>query len=130
MPAIALGAQHQDNHHAAYVKNLNGVLKDHPELHARPPHELIAHLADALRTSGRWRATTRAGAPITRCSNRLWGSEGELATAVARYFGSFAQMQEDLNKTATRSSAPAGRWCLSILRASLPSFPVGTRTRH
>jgi superoxide dismutase, Fe-Mn family len=98
---------HHDKHHAAYVNNLNGALKDHPELHARPLHELVAHLADApedIRTVVRNNAGGHANHTMFWQIMGGKGGEpdGDLAAAIARDFGSFAKMQEDLNKTAAR----------------------------
>jgi len=47
---------HHDKHHAAYVKNLNAALADHPDLAKLPVYDLIEHLdrvPESIRTAVR-----------------------------------------------------------------------------
>src|SRR5258708_22766009 len=47
---------HHDQHHAAYVSNLNAIVKDHPQIVDMAPLDLLENLAslpDAIRTGVR-----------------------------------------------------------------------------
>ena len=94
---------HHDKHHAAYVSNLNGALKDHPELQGKTLDELLASLNDlpeAIRTIVRNNAGGHAN--HTMFWQVLGGKggepDGDLAAAINRDFGSFAKLQADFNQ--------------------------------
>ncbi len=98
---------HHDKHHAGYVNNLNAALKDHPEFHAKPLPELLAHTADlpeAIRTAVRNNAGGHANHTMFWQVMGGKGGEpdGELAAAITRDFGSLAKLQEEFNKAGAR----------------------------
>jgi len=98
---------HHDKHHAAYVSNLNAALKDHADLQTKPLPELLAHLSDVPEDI---RTTVRNNAGGHANHTMFWqvmggkGGEpdGDLAAAIARDFGGFAKLKEELNKAAAR----------------------------
>ncbi|MGP0002101.1 MAG: hypothetical protein ACLPKW_30805 [Acetobacteraceae bacterium] len=63
---------HHDKHHAAYVANLNAVVKDHSRL--RPCHyqPCWQSSTNSRRRSARPYATMAAAMQTTRCFGRLW----------------------------------------------------------
>ena len=98
---------HHDKHHASYVSNLNAALKDHADLQAKPLPELLAHLSDApedIRTAVRNNAGGHANHTMFWQVMGGKGGEpdGDLAAAIARDFGGFAKLKEELNKAAAR----------------------------
>ncbi|ONG50981.1 superoxide dismutase [Pseudoroseomonas deserti] len=100
-------ALHHDRHHAAYVTNLNGALKDHSALAGMKLEELLAKLPEApeavrtvLRNNGGGHANHamfwqimggQGGAPT-----------GELAEAITRDLGGFDKMKTDFNGAGAR----------------------------
>jgi superoxide dismutase, Fe-Mn family len=108
-PAIdALTMQlHHDKHHAAYVNNLNGALKEHPPLQGKRLDELLAALSDVPEEI---RTTVRNNAGGHANHSMFWevmggkGGEpdGDLGAAIARDFTSLAKLQADFNQAATR----------------------------
>ena len=115
---------HHDKHHAAYVSNLNAALKDHADLQAKPLPELLAHLSDApedIRTAVRNNAGGHANHTMfwQVMGGKGGAPDGDLAAAIAR---DLCAASRSCVRTSTRRpcawSAPAGRWCWSIRRAS------------
>ena len=93
---------HHDKHHAAYVKNLNAALKDHPKAAALPLGQILAKLAELpedIRTAVRNNGGGHAN------HSRFWkvmgagggAPEGELKAAIERDLGGLAKMQEEFN---------------------------------
>jgi superoxide dismutase, Fe-Mn family len=93
---------HHDKHHATYVTNLNKALADHPQLDAKPLHELLANLnsvPEGIRTAvrnnggGHWNHTFfwkimgpgKGGTP-----------SGKLAEAIAASFESFDKFKTNI----------------------------------
>ncbi len=86
---------HHDKHHQTYVTNLNNALKDHPDVAAHSPQDLIKNLnslPEGVRTAVRnnggghvnhtmfWELMTPGGSSTPT---------GELAAAITSTFGSF-----------------------------------------
>jgi len=107
---------HHDKHHAAYVRNLNAALADHPDIAKQPVEELVKHLdrvPEAVRTAVRnnggghanhsffWQAMQphAPGQPKT-----------ELAKAIDAKFGSFSTFQEQFNKAALSVFGSGWAW--------------------
>lgn len=97
---------HHDKHHAAYVKNLNAAVADHPELAGKTVDELVANLnavPDAVRTAVRNQGGGHANHsfwwPLLSVSG---GSEpkAELAKDIGTAFGSYSAFQEKFSKAA------------------------------
>jgi Fe-Mn family superoxide dismutase len=98
---------HHDRHHAAYVTNLNNVIKDHSNVAAMPLQDIVAKLAEmpeairtALRNNGGGHANHTmfwqvmgpgGGAP-----------QGDLAAAITRDLGGLQKLQDDFNAAGLR----------------------------
>lgn len=111
---------HHDKHHATYVAKLNAALEGAPELASLPIDELIADLSavpDPIRGAvrnnggGHWNhsffwklmAPGAGGEPT-----------GDLATAIAESFGSFASFQEKFEAAGAARFGSGWVWlCLS-----------------
>ena len=94
---------HHDKHHAAYVTNLNAAVKDHPQVAAMPLSQMLAKLAELPEPI---RAAVRNNGGGHANHSMFWqvmggkGGEptGDLAAAITRDFGSFAQLRDGFNK--------------------------------
>lgn len=96
---------HHDKHHAAYVSNLNGALKDQPDLHDVTLRDLLARtqtLPEAIRTVVRNNAGGHANHTMIWQVMGGKGGEptGDVAKAISRDFGSFANLKTAFNKAA------------------------------
>jgi Fe-Mn family superoxide dismutase len=94
---------HHDKHHAAYVANLNAALKDYPEVAALPLTQILGKLSelpDRIRTAVRNNGGGHAYHSLfwTIMGGKGGDPDGELGAAIARDFGSFAQLRTDFNK--------------------------------
>jgi superoxide dismutase, Fe-Mn family len=94
---------HHDKHHAAYVANLNAAVKDHPKVAAMTLVEMLARineLPEAIRAMVRNNGGGHANHSMfwQVMGGKGGDPEGALAAAVARDFGSFAQLKADFNK--------------------------------
>ena len=94
---------HHDKHHAAYVANLNAAVKDHPQVAGLPLTQLLAklnELPDTIRTAVRNNGGGHAYHSLfwTVMGGKGGDPDGDVAAAIARDFGSFAQLKTDFNK--------------------------------
>jgi len=94
---------HHDKHHAAYVANLNAAVNDHPQVAAMPLTHMLAklnELPDTIRTAVRNNGGGHAWHSMfwTVMGGKGGDPDGDVAAAIARDFGSFAQMKSDFNK--------------------------------
>jgi Fe-Mn family superoxide dismutase len=94
---------HHDKHHAAYVANLNAAMKDHPQVAAMPLSQMLAKLGElpeairgTVRNNGGGHANHSMFWPIM--GGKGGEPTGDLAAAITRDFGSFAQLKEGFNK--------------------------------
>ena len=94
---------HHDKHHAAYVANLNAAVKDHPQVAAMPLSQMLAKLAElpepiraAVRNNGGGHANHSMFWPVM--GGKGGEPAGDLAAAITRDFGSFAQLKDAFNK--------------------------------
>lgn len=94
---------HHDKHHAAYVKNLNTALKNHPQLSALPLEELLVKLGDVPEDI---RLTVRNNAGGHANHSMFWeimgtpgapGPEGDLKSAIERDFGRLDELKQRFN---------------------------------
>lgn len=94
---------HHDKHHAAYVKNLNTALKDHPQLSALPLEELLVKLDDVPEDI---RLTVHNNAGGHANHSMFWeimgtpgapGPEGDLKSAIERDFGGLDELKQRFN---------------------------------
>lgn len=94
---------HHDKHHAAYVANLNAAVKDHPQVAALPLTQILAklnELPDTIRTAVRNNGGGHAYHSMfwTVMGGKGGDPDGDVAAAIIRDFGSFAQLKTDFNK--------------------------------
>jgi len=96
-------ALHHDKHHAAYVANLNAAVKDNPQVAAMTLTQMLAklnELPDTIRTAVRNNGGGHAYHSMFWVVMGGKGGDpaGDVATAITRDFGSFAQLKADFNK--------------------------------
>ncbi len=91
---------HHDKHHAAYVTNVNNALKDHADLAAHSPEDLIKHL-DKLPEAIRPAVRNNGGGNVNHSmfwkvmgANAGGAPTGKLAEAIDAAFGSFDAFKE------------------------------------
>ncbi|MEA2767954.1 MAG: superoxide dismutase, Fe-Mn family [Acetobacteraceae bacterium] len=94
---------HHDKHHAAYAANLNEAVKDHLQVAAMTLTQILAklnELPDTIRTAVRNNGGGHAYHSMfwTVMGGKGGDPDGDLATAIARDFGSIAQLKVDFNK--------------------------------
>jgi len=94
---------HHDKHHAAYVANLNAAVKDHPEVAALTLTQILAkvnELPEAIRAAVRNNGGGHAYHSMfwTIMGGKGGDPDGDVAAAITRDFGSFAQLKTDFNK--------------------------------
>jgi Fe-Mn family superoxide dismutase len=94
---------HHDKHHAAYVTNLNAAVKDHSQVAAMTLTQMLAklnELPDTIRTAVRNNGGGHAYHSMfwTIMGGKGGDPDGDVATAISRDFGSFAQLKTDFNK--------------------------------
>jgi Fe-Mn family superoxide dismutase len=94
---------HHDKHHAAYVSNLNAAVKDHPQVAVMQLTEMLARLnelPEAIRMTVRNNGGGHANHSMfwTVMGGKGGEPTGGVASAIARDFGSFAQLKADFNK--------------------------------
>lgn len=110
---------HHDKHHAAYVTNLNNALKEHPDLQAKSPEQLIKDLASvpegirmAVRNNGGghvnhtffWELMTPGGAKEPT---------GDLATAIHTAFGSLDALKAAVNDAGAKRFGSGWSWLVA-----------------
>jgi Fe-Mn family superoxide dismutase len=113
---------HHDRHHGTYVNNVNKALESAPELAALPIEELLRDLnrvPESIRTAVRNNGGGHANHTLFwQIMGPGGGGEptGALATAIARTFGSVAELKSKVN------AAGAGRfgsgWAWLVLDGS------------
>jgi len=116
---------HHGKHHQAYVNSLNAALKDHPRLLGKPIEQLLEHLDDVpekVRTAvrnfggGHYNHTL-----YWNCIKPGGGGEptGDLARAISRKFGSFAEFKDRLTAAAIRQFGSGWAWLVKTRRGDL-----------
>ncbi len=107
---------HHDKHHKAYVDNANKLLADQPELAKLTPEELLKDL-DKAPESIRTGLRNNVGGHVNH--SLFWqmmspkgGGEpkGELAEAINKQFGSFAEFQKKFNEAAMKRFGSGWAW--------------------
>ena len=112
---------HHDKHHAAYVANLNAALKDHPQVAAMKLPAMLASLSqlpDSIRTVVRNNGGGHANHSMfwQVMGGKGGDPNGEVATAIDRDFGSFAQLSDSFNKAA--ASVFGSGWAMVLVEQS------------
>jgi Fe-Mn family superoxide dismutase len=122
-------ALHHDRHHAGYVEKLNAALEPFPELHDRSASWLLLNL-DKLPVKARVAVRNNAGGHENH--SLLWKAmtprgagapAGDLADAIDRDFGGFAQLKARFAEAASEvlgsgRAATTIRWRKSTSRSS------------
>ncbi|CAN1724658.1 superoxide dismutase (Mn) [Hyphomicrobium sp. 1Nfss2.1] len=93
---------HHDKHHAAYVKNLNAAVKDHPKVAAMKLEEILVKLPEMPESI---RTTVRNNAGGHANHSMFWqimghdggAPEGELKAAIEADLGGLDKLKEDFN---------------------------------
>jgi len=93
---------HHDQHHAAYVSNLNAIAKDYPQIVDAPPVDLLqklAELPDAIRTGVRNNLGGHANHTMFWTVMKAGGGKppGELAAAIDRDLGGMERLMNDFD---------------------------------
>ena len=93
---------HHDRHHAAYVSNLNAVLRDNPQVAQQPIERILGSLQEmpesirtVLRNNGGGHANHTMFWEIM--GGKGGAPSGEVAEAVTRDLGGFEKMKTDFN---------------------------------
>ena len=94
---------HHDRHHAAYVGNLNGAVKDYPQLAALSPEAILAKLGDipdAIRTLMRNNAGGHANHTMfwQVMGGKGGVATGDVAAAIERDFGGLDALKLAFNR--------------------------------
>src|SRR4051794_21938068 len=116
---------HHDKHHAAYVKNLNDALKDHPALLKMRLTELLSDLdkvPEAVRTTVRNNGGGHANHSLfwVVMGPKAGGEpEGALARAIDKRFGSFDKFRTQFTKAATTVFGSGWAWLVQDGRGDL-----------
>jgi len=107
---------HHTKHHQAYINNVNDALKKHPEIPEQPVEALISNLAGipedirmAVRNNGGGHANHSLFWTIMG-KNAGGEPTGELATAIASTFGSFAAFKEKFETAAKTRFGSGWAW--------------------
>ena len=110
---------HHDKHHQAYVTNLNNALKEHPDLQAKSPEQLVKDLESvpepiraAVRNNGGghvnhtffWEILTPGGATEP---------SGELATAIQQAFGTVDALKAAVNDAGAKRFGSGWSWVVA-----------------
>jgi Fe-Mn family superoxide dismutase len=116
---------HHDNHHGAYVKNLNAALEPYPDLQKKSVEELIANL-DALPEPIRAPVRNNGGGHVNH--SMFWemmapgGAKepaGALADAISKAFGGLAQFKEQFTKACTGRFGSGWAWLIADRNGAL-----------
>jgi len=107
---------HHDNHHGAYVNNLNAALEGHPELAALSPEELIRNL-DRVPESIRTAVRNNGGGHVNH--TMFWqimspngGGEptGPIADVINSNFGDFETFKKRFNEAGVKRFGSGWVW--------------------
>src|ERR1700730_10020784 len=98
---------HHDQHHAAYVNDLNTIAQDYPQIIDIPPLDLfekLASLPDAIRTGVRNNLGGHANHTMfwTIMKAGVGKPSGELAAAIDRDLGGMQKLMSDFNAAGGR----------------------------
>jgi superoxide dismutase, Fe-Mn family len=107
---------HHDKHHATYVANLNKAVADAPSLAGKSVESLLRDLdavpesiRAAVRNSGGGHANHSFFWPQLK-KNDGRGPSGDLAKAIDKAFGSFAEFQRQFTDAATKQFGSGWAW--------------------
>jgi Fe-Mn family superoxide dismutase len=109
---------HHDKHHAAYVNNLNKALEGHADLQKLSVEELITHpdrVPENIRTAVRNNGGGHANHSMFWTIMKKGGGgepQGELAGALKKTFGSFADFKTKFNQAAATRFGSGWAWLM------------------
>jgi Fe-Mn family superoxide dismutase len=109
---------HHDKHHGGYVTNLNKALEGHPDLQTLSVMELLAGLnrvPESIRTAVRNHGGGHANHSLFwKVMKKGGGGEprGELAEAIQKSFGSFADFRKKFSDAAAGRFGSGWAWLL------------------
>jgi Fe-Mn family superoxide dismutase len=114
---------HYGKHHAAYFKNLNGLVEGKPEA-AMPLREVVVkstgpvfnNAAQAWNHSFYWDCLSPKGGGA---------ANGELAAAIQREFGSFEAFQKAMSEAAVKLFGSGWAWLATDKAGKLEIMPLG-----
>jgi Fe-Mn family superoxide dismutase len=121
---------HHDKHHAAYVSNLNGAIKEYPQLAPLALPVLLARLSEVPEPV---RATVRNNGGGHANHTMFWTlmggkggtPSGALASAITRDFGGLEKLQAAFNKAGAKQFGSG--WAMVLVdragRLSLTAVP-------
>lgn len=107
---------HYDKHHAAYVKNLNDAIAKYPNLKGQTVEQLLRNI-DSLPQDIRTTVRNNGGGHYNH--SMFWeimkpngGGEptGEIATAINKAFGSFAEFKRLFNESGSKRFGSGWVW--------------------
>ncbi|MGL5924372.1 superoxide dismutase [Chroococcidiopsis sp.] len=107
---------HHDRHHATYVKNLNAAIAKYPKFKGQTAEQLIQKL-DSLPQDIRMTIRNNGGGHVNH--SMFWeimspkgGGEptGEIASAIKKNFGSFANFQQQFNQAGEKRFGSGWAW--------------------
>ena len=110
---------HHDKHHAAYVNNLNTALKEHPDLQAKSPEQLIKDI-DAVPEGIRMAVRNNGGGHVNH--TMFWelmtpGGAGEpsgdLSVAIQTAFGSLDALKSAINDAGAKRFGSGWSWLVA-----------------
>jgi Fe-Mn family superoxide dismutase len=109
---------HHGKHHAAYVTNVNKALEGHPDLQKLTVEDLISQIdkvPENIRTAVRNNGGGHANHSLFwKIMKKGGGGEpsGELADAIKKAFGSFADFQTRINQAAATRFGSGWAWLM------------------
>jgi superoxide dismutase, Fe-Mn family len=109
---------HHGKHHAAYIANVNKALEGHADLQKLTVEDLISHLdkvPENIRTAVRNNGGGHANHSLFwKTMKKGGGGEpgGELAGAIKKTFGSFADFQTKFNQAAATRFGSGWAWLM------------------
>ena len=109
---------HHDKHHGAYVTNLNKALEGHADLQKLTIEELLAKIdsvPENIRTAVRNNGGGHANhSMFWKIMKKGGGGEpkGDLASAITKGFGTFAEFKTKFNQAATTRFGSGWAWLL------------------
>jgi superoxide dismutase, Fe-Mn family len=116
---------HHDLHHAAYVKNLNAAFEKYPKLkdkaltdHLRTLNKLPEDIRAAVRNNGGGHYN-HAMFWESMAPNAGGEPGGELADAIQKTFGSFAEFQKQFNEAGIKRFGSGWVWLALTRRGTL-----------
>jgi Fe-Mn family superoxide dismutase len=116
---------HHDKHHAAYVAKLNEAIEKHPELFEKTAEELIMDI-DSLPVDIRMAVRNNGGGHVNH--SMFWeimkpngGDEpsGELADAITKTFGNFADFTQQFNDEGVKRFGSGWVWLVKTKEGEL-----------